>query len=181
MWPRLALTASFLSCLVLSVSCTDDGPVWTLGEEALNTAADVLRVENPAATAGEVRDDCRLILSLQLEDPVDASRLAGSPARITAENVAHVAVACRGLCPDGRACKFHHMIDSPDPDFASTSCICAPPAVPACRLSIRWALAENRRRVIEEIACGAPEEAPACGLASRLERDLLEITCRARS
>ena len=175
MWPRFALTASLLTCLVLSASCADDGPEWSLTDQALTALADIPWTVSPATRSEGVYEDCRLILSLQLEDPVDTSSPAGFPAGITAENVAQVTAECRGQCPDGRGCKFHHMVESPDPDFASTSCICAPPAVPACRLSIRWALAESRRRVIEEIACGLPEEAPACGLAGRMERDLLEI------
>ena len=173
---------TFFIVLLAGLTCTSCGErraTWSLSQEAIDSlelAAPTL-IEAGRFDAAQA-DRCRAVLSLDLPRTAFASSHSPSDIRAMLTGATDVQFDCAGTCADTSACKLHHMVDSPDPQWAATGCVCDPNTLPACRLIVKWGIGERSRRRIDHIGCGEESESPACDLHFFASRQNLQILCQ---
>jgi hypothetical protein len=169
-----------VACLTC-ISCGQRRATWSLSEEAIDSLelATPTLIENGGFDAAP-SDRCRAVLSLELPQTAFASSHSPSDIRARLTGATDVQFDCAGTCADTSVvCKLHHMVDSPDPQWAATGCVCDPQTLPPCRLIVKWGIGESSRRRIDHIGCGEETESPSCDLLFFATRQNLQIVCQA--
>ena len=161
--------------------CADRRPTWSLSD----AAADSLALEahthfEPDPTETPAGGECRAILSLGL--PNGVPQPVGQPTIDKAQlaRAKNVRFECLGGCDEAKPCKLQHTVESPDPQWATTSCVCDPSLLPPCRLTVRWTIGEETRRRIERVGCEETGGPGSCGLSLSAKGESLQITCEPR-
>jgi hypothetical protein len=175
---RQTLFIVVLACLTCNCS-GERRATWSLSEEAIDSlelTASTLIEDGPFDAAQG--DRCRAVLSLDLPQAAFASSHSPADIRAMLTGATDVQFDCAGTCADSSACKLHHMVDSPDPQWAATGCVCDPNRPPSCRLIVNWSIGESSRRRIDYIDCGEETEGSSCSLLFFATRQSLQVVCQ---
>lgn len=169
-----------LTVLVAALSACGEGPtVWSISEAALvEMKLGEMGAFDQAESDGTPPRSCQAAITLH---PADLASTALEPAHLESllRGAPDLQLECLGRCDPEVACKIHHTVVSPDPEFATTGCICDPQAMPPCRLTVDWVLADTGSRRIERVSCGSSLEGRACRFLLTRSSDTLRILCSA--